>query len=135
MPPEKKKALKSACSAALRAINSGADGRSRTGMEVIRRILSAVRLPIPPHRQVYFNFPLHNPSLEFGGIWWRDMKNHKDYSIFKNPATMRVWEPPTGQKRLFTHWILSAVRLPIPPHRQIYFNFPLPNPLLEFGGI
>ncbi|WP_061213897.1 hypothetical protein [Syntrophomonas wolfei] len=63
------------------------------------------------------------------------MKNHKDYSIFKNPATMRVWEPPTGQKRLFTHWILSAVRLPIPPHRQIYFNFPLPNPLLEFGGI
>ena len=49
-PPEKKKALKSACIAALRAIVSGADGRSRTGMEVIRRILSAVRLPIPPHR-------------------------------------------------------------------------------------
>ncbi len=35
-----------------RAIISGADGRSRTGMEVIRRILSAVRLPIPPHRHI-----------------------------------------------------------------------------------
>ena len=45
-------------------LTSGADGRSRTGMEVIRRILSAVRLPIPPHRQVYFNFPLHNPRLD-----------------------------------------------------------------------
>jgi len=28
--------------------------------------------------------------LEFGGIWWRDIKNHRDYSIIKNPATMRV---------------------------------------------
>jgi hypothetical protein len=90
VPPEKKKALKSAYIAALRAIVSGADGRSRTGMEVIRRILSAVRLPIPPHRQVYFNFPLPNPPLEFGGIWWRDMKNHKDYEVIKNPATTRV---------------------------------------------
>jgi hypothetical protein len=68
VPPEKKKALKSACIAALRAIVSGADGRSRTGMEVIQRFLRPPRLPIPPHRQVYFNFPLHNPTLEFGGI-------------------------------------------------------------------
>ena len=59
----KEKALKSAYIAALRAIDSGADGRSRTGMEVIRRILSAVRLPIPPHRQVYFN------SLSIIQLW------------------------------------------------------------------
>ena len=45
VPPENKKALKSACIAALRAIISGADGRSRTGMEVIRRILSPSASP------------------------------------------------------------------------------------------
>lgn len=79
-----------------RAIVSGADGRSRTGMEVIRRILSAVRLPIPPHRQVYFNFPLHNPLLEFGGIWWRDMKNHREYSAVKNPVKSRFLSRQTA---------------------------------------
>jgi hypothetical protein len=57
--------------------------------------------------------------LEFGGIRWRDIKNHRDYSIIKNPATTRVWEPPTGRKGLFTHWILRPPRLPIPPHRQV----------------
>jgi len=41
----KEKALKSACVAALRAIVSGADGRSRTGMEVIQRFLSPSTLP------------------------------------------------------------------------------------------
>ena len=46
----KEKALKTVLNAVIRANISGADGRSRTGMEVIRRILSAVRLPIPPHR-------------------------------------------------------------------------------------
>ena len=123
VPPEKKKALKSACIAALRAIVSGADGRSRTGMEVIQRFLRPPRLPIPPHRQVYFNFPLHNPTLEFGGIWWRDMKNHRGYSIVKNPATTRVWEPPAGRKGAFAHWILSRARLPIPTlWLDLFFN-------------
>jgi hypothetical protein len=39
--------------------------------------------------------------LEFGGIWWRDMKNHEGYSIVKNPAATRVWEPPAGRKGAF----------------------------------
>jgi len=56
--------------------------------------------------------------LEFGGIWWRDIKNHRDYEVIKNPATMRVWEPPTGRKGAFAHWILSPLRLPVPPLRQ-----------------
>jgi hypothetical protein len=29
------------------------------------------------------------------------MKNHKDYSIIKNPKTTRVREPPTGRKGPF----------------------------------
>jgi len=52
--------------------------------------------------------------LEVGGIWWRDIKNHRGYLIIKNPATTRVWEPPTDRKGTFAHWILSRARLPIP---------------------
>lgn len=51
----KEKALKSAYIAALRALTSGADGRSRTGMEVIQRFLRPPRLPIPPHRHGQYN--------------------------------------------------------------------------------
>ena len=63
-----KKTLKFALFATLRVMVSGADGRSRTGMESIRRILSAVRLPIPPHRHVFL---LSTPQIAFGN--WRDM--------------------------------------------------------------
>jgi len=37
-------------------------------------------------------------------------------------------------RKTFTHWILRPPRLPIPPLRQVYFNFPLPDPPLELGG-
>ena len=45
----------------LKAILSGtgAGGRTRTGM-VSRRILSAVRLPIPPHRRILGAFTSNN---------------------------------------------------------------------------
>ena len=57
---EKKKALKSAYTATLRAFGSGAEGRTRTGMGRTQRFLRPPRLPIPPLRQVYFNFPAFN---------------------------------------------------------------------------
>ena len=40
----------------MRVFLFGAGGRTRTGTEIIRLILSQVRLPIPPHRQNLFNY-------------------------------------------------------------------------------
>lgn len=40
----------------LNKLTYGVDGGNRTHMDVIRRFLRPVRLPIPPHRHVLLNF-------------------------------------------------------------------------------
>lgn len=94
-PQENKKTLKSAYTATLRAIGSGAEGRTRTGMGKTQRFLRPPRLPIPPLRQVYFNFPAFNPPLELGGTFRRDIKT-KTIILFSRTPYYQGLHTTTG---------------------------------------
>jgi hypothetical protein len=94
---KKRKKLSNRLLNVLRATNFyGAEGRTRTGMGRTQRFLRPPRLPIPPLRQVYFNFPAFNPPLELGGTFRRDIKT-KTIILFSRTPYYQGLHTPTDE--------------------------------------
>jgi hypothetical protein len=93
----KEKKLSNRLTNVLRATSFyGAEGRTRTGMGSTQRFLRPPRLPIPPLRQVYFNFPLPDPPLELGGTFRRDIKT-KTIILFSRTPYYQGLHTPTDE--------------------------------------